>query len=179
MKGPDQLHVLEVYRKLEWRAYIASFMPPQCADQFMQIPPVIRDEGFVDELAELSRSHERIPSGCSKFCFRTGATYVGSWRTNNARHGFGRQTWTDGAQYEGQWEDDSPSSFSHSDGDVFIGQWDKNMASGVGTYHHQGATSYKGEWRRDLQDGHGVETWAEGPRYNTSFGRGALSRWAA
>lgn len=33
------------------------------------------------------------------------------------------------------------------------------MANGKGVYEHSGGARYEGEWKDDLQNGHGVETW--------------------
>ncbi|CAE7752739.1 PIP5K1, partial [Symbiodinium necroappetens] len=58
------------------------------------------------------------------------------------------------------------------DGDIYIGQWQDNMASGCGKYYHKGSTTYEGSWKKDMQDGFGVETWGEGARYEGSFKEG-------
>lgn len=111
----------------------------------------------------------------AKHTFRTGARYSGQW-LGQRRHGFGVQNWPDGAAFKGQWENDCATGkgqFQHSNGDVYIGQWKNNVAHGDGTYRHQGErTTYEGQFRDDLQDGHGVETWAEGARFEGQFSRG-------
>ena len=48
---------------------------------------------------------------------------AGKWK-NEMRHGYGVQTWTDGARYEGMWENNKTcgkGKFWHSNGDFFEG----------------------------------------------------------
>ena len=49
--------------------------------------------------------------------------YIGE-TFNSVRHGFGIQTWKDGAEYIGDWKDHKASGagrFRHADGDVYLG----------------------------------------------------------
>jgi hypothetical protein len=34
---------------------------------------------------------------------------------------------------------------------------------------HQDGAKYEGDWRDDKQDGHGVETWPDGARYEGNY----------
>lgn len=36
-------------------------------------------------------------------------------------------------------------------------------------YIHTNGARYEGEWKEDLQDGTGVETWTDGSKYNGSY----------
>lgn len=38
----------------------------------------------------------------------------------------------------------------HMDGDIYEGDWGKDMANGQGTYTHTGGAKYVGEWKDDL-----------------------------
>jgi hypothetical protein len=125
---------------------------------------------FVLELPEMAAYTGNPHNGRRpKVTFKSGSAYTGEWR-NNARHGVGRHEWADGASFHGQWRNncaDGIGRFVHADGDVFIGEWRSNAASGKGVYQHrQGLMTYKGEWLKDLQHGHGCETWENGSSYN-------------
>lgn len=128
---------------------------------------------FARELPEFA---EFVPSGPDgqrpAFTFRTRAVYNGQW-SGSHRHGFGIQTWPDGATFAGQWRNnaaDGNGKFVHVDGDVFVGQWCKNTTHGYGTYYHKrGLTTHRGKWASDLQHGPGVEEWDNGSKYSGEF----------
>ena len=44
-------------------------------------------------------------------------------------------------------------------------RWIQNSASGFGLYTHVDLTVVEGIWAEDLQNGPGVERWADGSRY--------------
>jgi len=124
-------------------------------------------------------SQSSNPQGSSMFqshVYESGATYAGEW-LNGARHGVGEQEWPDGTSYTGEWCEDQAVGrgiFRHSNGDIYIGQWQGNVAHGLGVYRHEDQTSaYAGEFRGDLKEGHGVETWGEWARYEGQFLRGS------
>lgn len=103
--------------------------------------------------------------------FKTKAVYTGQWQ-NNMRHGFGTQTWVDGASYSGQWQNNAAigkGRFTHGDGDMYVGEWSNNMANGLGIFFRSGIRVYQGECRADLQHGHGVEIKVNGARYEGTF----------
>lgn len=135
------------------------------------------------ELKDLSAPSTSSTKEHRRHTFKTGATYDGQW-IGNTRSGFGVQRWADGASFEGQWKEDRANGggvFQHSNLDVYVGEWRNNVAHGCGTYWHQGPhtgghssprTTYEGDFRDDLQDGNGVEIWAEGSRFEGQFSRG-------
>jgi len=112
--------------------------------------------------------------------YTSGSVYEGEWMGAPAsavvRHGFGRTTWPDGAIYEGQWADNRAHGrgrFIHPCGDVYIGQWHLNKANGIGQYYQKGDSAvYDGEWKMDIQSGHGVECVSSGMRYEGQFVNG-------
>jgi len=115
---------------------------------------------FELELKELAQLSTNLPEGRRPpHRFSSRSVYTGQWR-GNARHGYGSQTWPDGAVYEGRWVENSaegPGKFSFVDGDIYIGQWKKNMFDGHGTYYNSNETTYYGEWHEDQRHGSGVE----------------------
>lgn len=54
-----------------------------------------------------------------------GAQYTGQWNLKTGeRHGKGMQVWSDGSIYEGYWEGDMANGrgrLIHADGDIYIG----------------------------------------------------------
>lgn len=103
------------------------------------------------------------------------AVYTGEWNTKNQRHGKGTQIWTDGAKYEGFWEDDRANGkgrLVHSDGDVYEGDWKEDQAHGYGEYLHADGSRYLGEWVEDKQHGVGKEIWPDGACYEGQYSEG-------
>ena len=52
-------------------------------------------------------------------------TVIGQWK-DEMRHGYGSQTWPDGAKYEGYWKDNKTcgkGKFWHANGDFFEGMY--------------------------------------------------------
>ena len=75
----------------------------------------------------------------------SGSTYVGTWY-KNLKHGYGEQSWPDGATYKGQYRG--------------------GKAWGHGVYvKGNGGQTYDGMWLNDEQHGHGKETWQDGSEY--------------
>jgi len=102
------------------------------------------------------------------------AVYIGQWKLG-ARHGRGRQIWTDGSEYEGYWQNNTANGkgrLIHADGDVYEGDWVNDKAQGKGKYTHLDGATYEGEWFEDKQNGQGVETWPDGARYEGSYNMG-------
>lgn len=84
------------------------------------------------------------------------------------KHGFGVQTWQDGAKYEGFWENDKAKGrgrFNHVEGDVYDGEWDNDKAHGFGIYQHFNGSVYMGNWQEDKQHGYGEERWQDESEY--------------
>lgn len=70
-----------------------------------------------------------------------GSTYSGQIsKVNNLKHGFGTQTWPDGARYVGNWrlgQAFGHGQFIHINGDVFEGNFQDDKANGKGLYKHK------------------------------------------
>ena len=98
------------------------------------------------------------------FTYSNGAIYQGLMR-GGFRDGFGLMRWPDGASYEGDWvygRAQGHGTFIHTIGDTYSGQWIRDRACAYGEYTSavNGGT-YKGEWKDDMQEGHGVEEWGK------------------
>ena len=87
--------------------------------------------------------------------FKNGAKYRGQWLKDSEeiRHGKGRQTWPDGACYEGMWvynKANGQGTFWHVHGDRYEGEWVDDKAQGFGVYTHANGAKYEGYWKNDL-----------------------------
>ncbi|CAG9322820.1 unnamed protein product [Blepharisma stoltei] len=101
--------------------------------------------------------------------------YTGEWNTNNQRHGYGIQIWSDGSKYEGYWKNDKANGkgrLIHADGDVYDGEWKDDKAHGFGIYIHSDGARYEGMWAEDKQCGQGKETWPDGAVYIGDYSDG-------
>ena len=70
------------------------------------------------------------------------------------RHGYGIQSWADGAHYEGYWlynKADGQGIFWHAEGDLYRGEFKNDMANGYGEYTHFNGSKYKGEFEERLK----------------------------
>jgi len=78
---------------------------------------------------------------------RTGQ-YEGQWKAD-VQHGRGKQTWSDGRVYDGQFQNG------------------KFAGSGRMLWHtNKGLLTYEGEYKDDLKDGKGKFVWADGRTYD-------------
>lgn len=84
-----------------------------------------------------------------------GSRYTGQLSTaSQMKHGYGVQTWLDGAKYEGEWrygKADGKGTFYHANGDVFDGYFKADKANGHGVYQHKTGQRYNGQWADDVQ----------------------------
>eukprot|EP00428_Durinskia_dybowskii_P015205 CAMPEP_0170227400 /NCGR_PEP_ID=MMETSP0116_2-20130129/13414_1 /TAXON_ID=400756 /ORGANISM="Durinskia baltica, Strain CSIRO CS-38" /LENGTH=374 /DNA_ID=CAMNT_0010478131 /DNA_START=62 /DNA_END=1186 /DNA_ORIENTATION=- len=144
----------------------AARLPKSFFDLEVGEGPILKDE-------RLMHLRERI-----QHRFRSGAFYDGEWLNGN-RDGIGRMEWLDGTEYVGEWERGRANGLGrllHRDGDIYHGQWVNGRAHGLGSYDFQnGAATYRGEFRCDLRDGFGIESWADGSCYEGEYRRGEKS----
>lgn len=98
---------------------------------------------------------------------------------------FGVQIWKDGAVYKGEFkyiknEDEWSKSenttnvesltykahglgiFTHSEGDIYQGEFINDETNGYGFYTHLNGAIYEGNWYQDSQNGIGIEYWSDG-----------------
>ena len=69
---------------------------------------------------------------------------------------------------------------SYPNGDTYVGEWDKGLRDGKGTYTYAAKLAegdepkppirvYEGAWSAGLKKGLGIETWAAGHKYHGSY----------
>lgn len=87
-----------------------------------------------------------------------GGRYVGEFR-EGVRKGSGSMTYPDGAQYDGNWQNDKP----HGKGRLFsagkfeyTGEFSNGVRQGQGTLKVVGGKMYVGEWQDDVPHGQGT-----------------------
>jgi hypothetical protein len=109
--------------------------------------------------------------------------YVGQWSAKGYKHGHGNKIWTDGTQYEGQWQQGKQSGRGRLicvNGDVIEGDWVQNRIQGHGTYQSQGGDVYSGEFANGKFSGKGWYKYRNNDEYIGGYqeglkeGRGVL-----
>jgi len=94
--------------------------------------------------------------------------YWGQCR-DDMRHGEGRQEWTDGRRYEGQWaynQRNGNGMYCWSDGGCsYTGQWRNSVPHGAGHFEWADGQMYNGEWCKGVRHGKGTQTWPDGGCY--------------
>jgi hypothetical protein len=62
---------------------------------------------------------------------------------------------------------------THSNGDIYQGNWHEGKAFGFGVFIDNQGTMYKGQWQNDMYHGKGIETWNNNSvRYEGDFFEG-------
>ena len=111
-----------------------------------------------------------------------GAIYTGQMKvivkenkTLKIQHGKGKQIWSDGANYEGDWRNgilQGEGVFNHPNGDKYTGSFYQDRANGFGTYIYENGQIYEGYWKNDLHHGQGREEQPDGSTYEGEFVEG-------
>ena len=103
--------------------------------------------------------------GHGKQVYSTGEVYFGQFHANQ-RHGKGELLGTDGSRYEGLWwEGVQHGEGTHQSkaGDVYTGQWRDGGRSGFGRLVMATGEVYEGEWAEGERCGRGRCTFARAP----------------
>ena len=131
------------------------------------------------------------PSGApgrltKRLTFPNNNVYEGEVTANDRRDGIGKNTWSNGDVYEGEWKDDMQNGTGRNvwiDGSIYIGQYLQNKKHGIGDYHWDDQSRYMGEWRDDKMHGVGKYSWPDGKHYLGEWSEGVLEglgefRWS-
>ena len=75
---------------------------------------------------------------------------------------------SDGERYVGGYEKglwNGQGAYAYANGDKYVGEWKDADYHGHGTYFHGSGEKYVGEWKENLKHGQGTYTWANGSKY--------------
>eukprot|EP00831_Metopus_contortus_P048901 TRINITY_DN4008_c0_g1_i1.p3 TRINITY_DN4008_c0_g1~~TRINITY_DN4008_c0_g1_i1.p3 ORF type:complete len:113 (+),score=18.03 TRINITY_DN4008_c0_g1_i1:108-446(+) len=92
------------------------------------------------------RSTQGVSSAASDVYKRQ--VYKGDWK-NDLQHGYGIESWGDGARYEGYYADgkkEGTGVFKWSDGSEYSGEFYNNNIQGRGKYLWADGRCYEGDW---------------------------------
>ena len=82
----------------------------------------------------------------------------------------GQGTWThpNGEKYVGEWKDNmahGQGTWTHPNGEKYVGEWQSNKKHGQGTWTHPDGGKYVGEWQSNKKHGQGTWTHPDGGKY--------------
>lgn len=127
-------------------------------------------------IQEETEQNEHAEQAEQSLTYDEGSAYTGQM-LDGQRHGWGIWHCKTG-QYDGQWSLDVQSGSgrqSWSDGRVYEGQFKNGMFDGDGkmTWHTQkGPLTYEGQYLEDLKHGRGKFIWADGRSYDGEWQKG-------
>lgn len=91
--------------------------------------------------------------------------YVGATDENGQPHGLGKQSWSNGKLYDGEFHRGKP----HGRGfcqypfwDTYEGEWQHGKRHGKGLHHYANGNMYEGQWKQNKRDGEGRFVFASG-----------------
>jgi|688.fasta_scaffold03123_35 hypothetical protein len=147
------------------RAVATVVQPPQSAD--LRFPP-------------LPKVSYRWTNGTLKTINPDGSIDVYEGNLNDRiKHGHGKQTWSNGTVYEGNWENNVISGVGRLTdplplGEVmyiptYQGNFENNQKSGHGTMIYADGSVYTGDWQNDTMHGNGRIQYKDGDIYVGSW----------
>merc|ERR1711957_268435 len=111
------------------------------------------------------------------------ANYEGEWR-NDSMHGRGKQSWSDGRSYEGQFANGRFSGQGRMGWRaekgvlVYEGDYKDDMKHGTGKFTWADGRIYDGEWKMGKRDGMGKYTGSNGEKKIGYWEANKWTRWA-
>ena len=107
----------------------------------------------------------------------TSAVYEGPVNYCGERHGVGRLQWMNGDVYKGDFQRDlmhGQGTLEFSDGSEYVGQWSAGLMHGAGTRRYANGDMYVGDYVDGQRCGKGRFYFANGDLYVGSFDKDAL-----
>mmetsp|Transcript_24400 Transcript_24400/g.75326 ORF Transcript_24400/g.75326 Transcript_24400/m.75326 type:complete len:297 (+) Transcript_24400:48-938(+) len=128
-------------------------------------------------MATSLRERQCERNGARRIVFEAGGSYVGDW-ARDRKEGFGRQCWTNGDRYEGEWREGKP----HGKGSLwkktpqalrkqYAGDWVCGKRTGQGVSLSASGARYEGQFLENRRDGKGRATTLKGESYEGSWKR--------
>ncbi|KAF5186177.1 Phosphatidylinositol 4-phosphate 5-kinase [Thalictrum thalictroides] len=108
-----------------------------------------------------------LPHGKGKYTWTDGATYDGEW-DEGTMSGSGRFCWISGATYEGEVSGGylhGFGTFIGLDGSIYRGTWRMNIQHGLGKKQYCNLDTYEGSWKEGVKEGSGRYDWSAGDTY--------------
>ncbi|CAE8687361.1 unnamed protein product [Polarella glacialis] len=137
---------------------------------------IVEAKTIVEEVAAVEVVNKESEEERQFVTYQDGSNYTGLIK-DGKRHGHG--VWqSKNCQYEGQWKADSQHGQGRqtwSDGRVYDGQFQVGRFSGTGRmmWHTQkGMLVYEGQYKDDLKHGHGKFVWTDGRTYDGEWNQG-------
>lgn len=101
-----------------------------------------------------------------------GDVYEGSFNEYDEMQGFGTYTYSDGAQYTGNFSEDEMHGYgemTYSNGDIHKGNHHRGKRAGFGTYYYESGDKFVGIYFNGLTEGLGEYTFQNGRRVRGLF----------
>lgn len=108
--------------------------------------------------------------------------YAGQWHADK-QHGSGRQTWSDGRSFEGQFRDGRFSGKGHmrwqtaTGAMVYEGEYANDAREGVGRFAWPDGRVYDGDWVKGKRHGRAVYRTARGEHKTSHWAEDRFIRW--
>ena len=128
--------------------------------------------------------YEQLNEECIKYeegsiSYKDGSAYSGDCKISSAGlklpHGHGSWTHPDGDRYVGEWKE----GIWHGEGSLtipgvgeYVGRWENGEQNGYGTHTDSDGDKYTGEWKDGEKEGQGTRTWPNGRVYVGEFKNG-------
>mmetsp|Transcript_27150 Transcript_27150/g.26814 ORF Transcript_27150/g.26814 Transcript_27150/m.26814 type:complete len:333 (+) Transcript_27150:275-1273(+) len=112
-------------------------------------------------------------SGYGKIKYSNGDQYEGNWE-NDKRSGKGIYKWKDWGVYEGDFEDGiikGVGKRTYNSGNIYIGEFKNGKKEGRGEMKFKNGDKYEGEWVDDEMHGDGKYSWKTGDSFVGRFKR--------
>jgi hypothetical protein len=102
-----------------------------------------------------------------------GPRYIGEFRENQ-RNGMGRYIWSDGSEFNGNWNQDQMThgTFTWADGSTYTGGFKDSKRSGPGVLRASDGFVYDGMWDNNAMEGRGLAIYPSGQRFEGLFSKG-------
>ena len=102
--------------------------------------------------------------------------YVGEYK-NGKRHGYGKNSYANGATYDGYWANDlknGQGKYISFTGKVYVGEFKNNLFHGKGKYVYPSGNCYIGDFSDGKMHGVGTFSYASGKEYHGQYQHGII-----
>lgn len=96
-----------------------------------------------------------------------------STRKNARKHNCYGESAASGNVYIGEWKNNKASgngSMAYRSGSKYVGKYKNGKRHGNGVYNYKDGTAYNGNWKKNKKDGIGTRTYTTGDKYSGEWG---------